>query len=116
CMEKNANSLPKSKILAGILSEVLDSFILNMSYKTIAFLITVIWMMIWIPNRLFDRQKVQHSSQLHHNQIHQQQHQQQQHTITNSSSSSAPTHSIFAKNLFTLDPNHVPKLEQILKD
>jgi len=115
CMEKNPSNLPKSKILAEILSEVLDSFILNMSYKTMAFLITVIWMMIWIPNRLFDKptHKLQHIQQ---NNNHNNNNTNNQHNITQPSTHSAPTHSIYAKNIFTLDPNHAPKLEQLLKD
>ncbi|KAN0018426.1 hypothetical protein ACTFIU_011042 [Dictyostelium citrinum] len=106
CMAKDPSTLPKSKILAEILSEVLDSFVSTMSYKTIVFLICIIWMMIWIPNKLLANSNNNNNNNNKKN-----------NNIKNNNnpflsqhlSSPQPTQSIFAKNLFTIEQNDISK-------
>ncbi|GAM21814.1 hypothetical protein SAMD00019534_049890 [Acytostelium subglobosum LB1] len=52
CMNKDPSSLPKSKLFAELVSEVLDSLVMNMSYRTMIFSLVVLWLIVWVPNKV----------------------------------------------------------------
>ncbi|EGC39902.1 hypothetical protein DICPUDRAFT_74525 [Dictyostelium purpureum] len=62
CMDRDPPKSLKFKILA----DVLESSISSLSYKAMAFLFFIIWMMVWIPCKIFDNFRSYLNSNLHH--------------------------------------------------